>query len=245
MSKNQYKNIYYYNHFKWLKFLTNAKESSILDFFNMQRNLIKGNYRQYLFRKTRRELFKINEADMVLSLRRIKKKRKKRKISIRLLNQQRALKHYYNFKFKYQFKKIYKAALKKNRNIYLNFFLSLEKRIDSTLVRSNLCLSNIEAQQLIKHKKILVNGKLIKNYNYILTSEDTLSILKEYRNIYINTLKQRIRNNLVIMGVPRYLELNYKILTLIFITKNFSVNYLPFINKFNFEVKDIGYSLKL
>jgi small subunit ribosomal protein S4 len=109
-----------------------------------------------------------------------------------------------------------------NNRINLNsYFIKLfEKRLDSVLYRSHFTLSLRNARQLISHRHVFVNNQIVTNSSYILKTGDLIEInLKIYSLIddYIS------RSNLWSFP-PKYLQVNYKTLQIVFLDEEKSWN---------------------
>jgi ribosomal protein S4 len=98
---------------------------------------------------------------------------------------------------------------KKIQNYKIEFLEAFERRLDVVLYRAKFNNSLRSAQQFIVHGKILVNNKLIKKKNYLLTSGDLISV--------------NLNNNKLIINVydiwplpPKHLIINYKTMQIIF-----------------------------
>ena len=65
-----------------------------------------------------------------------------------------------------------------NRSSNLNqlFLETLERRLDLILFRSKFCHSVRNAQQLIAHRKVSVNEKIIRTASYLIKNGDIISI---------------------------------------------------------------------
>jgi len=103
----------------------------------------------------------------------------------------------------------------KNSQIKINqFFLSLmEKRLDVVLYRTHFILSIRNAQQLILHKHIQVNGVTITNPSYVLEKGSLITISPKTRHlIYRNVIQSHMWPL-----PPKYLQVNYKTFEIIFI----------------------------
>lgn len=93
------------------------------------------------------------------------------------------------------------SKMEKNKGYFSkNVFSLLERRLDVVLYRSGLLKTIAEARQLIKHKKILVNQKLINVPSFLLNPGDFISIEPKTANILsnqlLNSLKtKRIKNH--------------------------------------------------
>jgi small subunit ribosomal protein S4 len=63
-------------------------------------------------------------------------------------------------------------------NIFQQFVVLLESRLDINLVRLKLVKTIFQAKQLINHKKIKINNIIISKPNFILEKGDIIHIIK-------------------------------------------------------------------
>ena len=73
-----------------------------------------------------------------------------------------------------------------------NFFSILERRLDIVLYRSGLVKNIVSAKQLISHKKILVNNKVINSTSYQVNPGDIISITPNKNNKIVSPLSDTI-----------------------------------------------------
>lgn len=88
------------------------------------------------------------------------------------------------------------------------FFLNLiEKRLDVVLLRSNFVLSIRNARQIISHKQVYVNNKVVNSCSYLLTKGDTIKLASK--------IHKKVRLYVVLSDFwpipPSYLQINYKL----------------------------------
>lgn len=96
---------------------------------------------------------------------------------------------------------------------YNSFFLSLlESRLDVVLYRSHFALSVQLARQLILHKHIKVNCVTVRDYSYTLKKGDLIEISP----IGSKIVELNIQNSHIWPLPPKYLNINYKVLQIIF-----------------------------
>ena len=110
-------------------------------------------------------------------------------------------------------KKLVKKSNKKsnqiNNKINVKKFFSgfLEKRLDVILVRSHFVLSIRNARQLISHKHVFVNNKIITDSSFLVNKSDLISFSKKSHKI--------IRYFIIISEMwplpPGYLQISYKL----------------------------------
>lgn len=140
-------------------------------------------------------------------------------------------------KLSYFYGNLSKKMIKKQLNFSSkNFFSDLnvpfieliEKRLDIVLYRAKFVFSIRGARQLISHKKILVNNKIITNKSYLLKKGDLISI----NNNSTYLIRKNIRHINIWPIPPKYLYINYK--TMEIIVGN--LKDINFSNLFNFHL---------
>jgi len=132
-----------------------------------------------------------------------------------------SLKHLknYNKKIKTKTKKLVLSNCY-DRNWFLKNFL--EQRVDSVLYRCYFILNYKEADYLVKKNAIKINNMFITNSKSILKNGDILKI----NIIYHQFIKKNIYKSLKFEFLPKNFQINFKILKLIYLTKNSTCTYL-------------------
>jgi ribosomal protein S4 len=106
----------------------------------------------------------------------LQKKKKRSQFAYQLKAKQLISTLYGNLNTQY-FKTLYKKCkLLKGKNT-INFFSTLEKRLDCILYRACFVTSLQEAKQLISHKKICINNNIISKPGYIVEPGDIISVV--------------------------------------------------------------------
>jgi small subunit ribosomal protein S4 len=106
--------------------------------------------------------------------------------SFRFKEQNKFLLSYSASLTKKQLKKIYLKA-KNSKGIHIQNFMSLfQRRIDVNIFLMNIAKTVFEARQLINHGYITINGKKIKNSNYLLKSNDLVQLKINLKNLDIS-----------------------------------------------------------
>lgn len=75
-----------------------------------------------------------------------------------------------------QFRNYYKEAARLKGNTGENLLQLLEQRLDNVVYRMGFASTRAEARQLVSHKAILVNGRVVNIPSYVITPEDTVAI---------------------------------------------------------------------
>jgi len=75
-----------------------------------------------------------------------------------------------------QFRNYYKEAARLKGNTGENLLQLLEQRLDNVVYRMGFASTRAEARQLVSHKSILVNGRVVNIPSYVITPEDTVVI---------------------------------------------------------------------
>jgi ribosomal protein S4 len=101
---------------------------------------------------------------------------------------------------------------KKTKNINTEFLEFFEKRLDVVLYRAKFCHSIKSARQLIKHKKIFVNGKIVTSKTYALKTGDLVGVDLKYNELIQSN--RRLSNFWPIP--PKHLIINYKTSQIVF-----------------------------
>jgi small subunit ribosomal protein S4 len=103
-----------------------------------------------------------------------------------------------------QLKKIYFAAKKHRGNAAENFLRLLSTRLDSVLFSSGFVKSYHTTKQLISHKKVLVNDRVVNIRSYTLKVGDKISLTQDA--LELDIIKSARSKEL--RQIPDYLEIN-------------------------------------
>jgi len=158
-----------------------------------------------------------------------------RKFKYNLQNKQR-LSFFYGKLRKSSLKKLVKSTLKefkgKNTHATALFIEKLETRLDTALYRTYFSDSFNHARQLILHKKVYVNNKIVQYNSYFLKKGDLISFDKNIFHLVIpNILKSKTW-----LLPPKHFYINYKTLQILVIEDIKHTNcllYYPFWVDFN------------
>lgn len=109
----------------------------------------------------------------------IKPEKRKKFFQKRLFEKQQ-FRNFYGCIHEYQLKNILQKLSKKDNtiNIFQQFLILLESRLDINLVRLKLVKTIFQAKQLINHNKIKINNKIISKPNFLLEKGDIIRIIK-------------------------------------------------------------------
>ena len=102
---------------------------------------------------------------------------------------------FYGFLSKKQLSKIVKNALLYQGYFSKNFFSLLVRRLDVILYRSNFAKNILVARQLVNHKKILVNNKIINIPSYTVNPGDIITINPENFQQIGNDILKLLKKN--------------------------------------------------
>ncbi|KXF80902.1 30S ribosomal protein S4 [Enterovibrio coralii] len=81
-----------------------------------------------------------------------------------------------------QFRNYYKEAARLKGNTGENLLQLLEGRLDNVVYRMGFGATRAEARQLVSHKAILVNGKVVNVPSFNVTANDVVSIREKAKN---------------------------------------------------------------
>ena len=91
-----------------------------------------------------------------------------------------------------------------------NLMILLELRLDNVIFRMGYGRTRKEARQIVDHKHVLVNGKVVNIPSYQVKAGDTIEIAEKYKNA------QRYKDILEVTDgrlVPAWLEANHEALS--------------------------------
>lgn len=106
-----------------------------------------------------------------------------------------------------QFRGYYKEAVRRKGSSGENLLQLLECRLDNVVYRMGYGATRAEARQLVSHKAIEVNGKILNIPSYQVKAEDVISIREKSRN------QLRIKSSLDSAeghGFPEWVDVNVK-----------------------------------
>jgi len=184
------------------------------------------NYWRYIWWRRRRWMRRENKYkhfSLVISLDvKIKKRRSKRKFkgktSKRLIMRKVFFAFFTNLTL-YQLRWLCKNMKKIIFFQYWNFIDNLEFRIDMILYRSNLFKNMYLIRKYLKFKYIYINDKIIQKPYYFVKIADIITIEKKLHNFLKKKFIQNGKKGKIMLQLPRFLFLNYKILMLIVLLK--------------------------
>lgn len=127
---------------------------------------------------------------------------RRRKISsygAHLIEKQK-IQFYYDMKEK-QFKRFFSNAYRK-ANVVESFFGDLESRLDAIVFRAKWAPTIFAAKQMVKHRHILVNGKVVNISSYLVKAGDVISLVDRMTNhpLVLSSLERANKD------VPSYYE---------------------------------------
>jgi len=112
-----------------------------------------------------------------------------------------------------QFRNYYAASDKKKGATGTNLLSMLEQRLDNVVYRMGFGSTRSESRQLVAHKSILVNGKLVNIPSYQVQEGDVIEVREKAKK------QDRIIGAMSVaeqLGFPEWMEINVKSLSGIF-----------------------------
>lgn len=178
------------------------------DLYNKKNTSFRGSKKEdFLLKKNKEKwlnyFFSSNPLNLLFSIDQFliefaKKQSQRRKSS----EYQEQLKHrkkltlFYGHLSKKQLQSLINQSLSYQGYFSKNFFSLVERRLDVVLYRTGLVTNIITARQLISHKKILVNNKILNIPSYQVNPGDIISIKKKTKNEIIFPLLETVKKNL-------------------------------------------------
>jgi small subunit ribosomal protein S4 len=81
-----------------------------------------------------------------------------------------------------QFRNYYKSAAQEKGATGENLLRLLESRLDNVVYRMGFAVTRAQARQMVSHKCITVNGKVLNIASYQVRTEDTIAIREKAKN---------------------------------------------------------------
>jgi small subunit ribosomal protein S4 len=106
-----------------------------------------------------------------------------------------------------QFRNYYKEAARVKGATGENLLRLLESRLDNVVYRMGFGSTRAEARQLVSHKSITVNGKVVNVASFTVRPEDTVAVSEKAKK------QDRIKNSLGLAeqyGLPEWVEVDSK-----------------------------------
>ena len=95
-----------------------------------------------------------------------------------------------------QFRNYFKKAAKKDGPTGDNLLIMLESRLDNTIYRLGLASTRSAARQIVSHKHILINNKIVNIPSYNLSAGDIIKVSdKSKKNIVFQESMRRIQGD--------------------------------------------------
>lgn len=140
------------------------------------------------------------------------------------LKAKQILKSHYGRVTERQFKTDFMKADRKKGNTALNFISMLERRLDVVVYRLNFAPTIFAARQLVSHKHIKVNDKVVNIGSYKVKDGDIISIVEKAKTIPVvaESLQKPSRS------VPSYLTLDAENFNGKFINSPDSISSVPY-----------------
>ena len=80
------------------------------------------------------------------------------------------------------FRNYYKKAERMKGMTGENLMVMLERRLDNVIFRLGFARTRMEARQIVDHKQVLVNGKLVNIPSYLISAGDEISISEKKKS---------------------------------------------------------------
>ena len=132
-------------------------------------------------------------------------KKKPTEYGIQLLAKQK-LKGYYGNLNERQFHRVYQTAVRMKGNTSQNIIGLLERRLDAVVYRMKFAPTVFAARQIINHRHITVNGKVVNIASYLVKEGDVIEVRDAFKeNVNVLASAQSTDRDL-----PAYVDVDLK-----------------------------------
>lgn len=120
------------------------------------------------------------------------------------LKEKQKLKEMYGLMEK-QFKRFFYMAQRMKGKTGDNLLILLERRLDNVIYRLHLASSRAQARQIVLHRHVLVNDKIVNIPSYLIKQGDVIKIREKSKNLspIVESVKRAPME-----GIPSWLEFN-------------------------------------
>lgn len=108
-----------------------------------------------------------------------------------------------------------------------HFLFLLESRVDSIILRFNIA-SKYVVREFIKAKKVLVDGKVVKDLNFVVRKYSFVSFKEKYFPDIYKKLRKKISTKKFFVQPPYYYEINYRTLMILIVPKLMDPSFVPY-----------------
>lgn len=119
---------------------------------------------------------------------------------------------FFGFKKASQFLKLYKSAISVWGKNEADFFLVLEGRLETFLLRLNLFPSIYFIKRFVLSGNVFVNNRAVTYPSHFLGLNQIVSINKKYFKLLYYYLKSSLKRRKVLLNHPLFIEVDYKLL---------------------------------
>lgn len=102
-----------------------------------------------------------------------------------------------------QFKRFFEMAERMKGIVGTNLLVLLERRLDNVVYRCGFASSRSEARQIVSHRHVLVNGRVVNIPSFLVKPGDTIEIRKKDLLPVKNAIESVVRR-----GIPTWLEVD-------------------------------------
>lgn len=143
---------------------------------------------------------------------------------------------FFGFKKTSQFLKLYKLAISVWGKNESDFFLALEGRLETFLLRLNFFPSIYFIKRFILSHNVFVNNRTVSYPSHFLGLNQIVSVNKKYFKLIYCYLKSALKRRKVLLNHPSFIEVDYKLLVAMLI-KNPDLSSLTMPASFNLYTK--------
>lgn len=108
-----------------------------------------------------------------------------------------------------QFRNYYASAVQQKGSTGENLLSLLESRLDNVVYRMGFAATRAEARQLVSHKAIMVNGKVLNIASYQVCTGDMISVCEKAKS------QQRVKDALQVLeqyGFPAWVDVDVQLM---------------------------------
>ena len=106
-----------------------------------------------------------------------------------------------------QFRKYFEMASRKKGETGENLLKILERRLDNVIYKCGFAISRRQARQLVRHGKVMVNGKVVDIPSYLVKPGERITL--EEKALNLDLVQQALHNAQKKKSIPSWLDMNF------------------------------------
>lgn len=198
---------YCYSNLRCVYFKLLKNKRSVQELYKLRSPLLKFFYKLYK-EKTKQKLFKNKQ--LIYRIHGPLFQRRRKKFNMRFISIRLTRLYFLTFQ-DYQFRRLFRRAIKLDGDFEINYLRYLECRLLAIIHKLNYTHNIFWLLNFIKQKNnVFVDFKPVNKINFIVPVGQLINITKKWQLAFDYRLLKRLKYNLLLFNKPKFLFISYK-----------------------------------